>query len=68
MNPNKTRKIKHDNDTIYILENITKPAVLVECGFLSNYTEAKHLSTEDYQNKLAFILYSGVSKYLNLYN
>lgn len=31
--PDNTRVIKPENGTIYILENIQKPAVLVECGF-----------------------------------
>ncbi len=50
------REIKEANGKIYILDRINNPAVLVECGFLSNKEEAKLLSNEEYQNKLAFVL------------
>lgn len=62
-NTNK-REIKPDDKNIYILEKATKPAVLVECGFLSNETDAKMLSDEEYQNKLAFAMYLGIMKYI----
>ncbi|OGO90644.1 MAG: hypothetical protein A2Y17_02835 [Clostridiales bacterium GWF2_38_85] len=65
LDPTNTRKIKHDNNTIYILEKITKPAVLVECGFISNYEESRLLVDEQYQNKLAFILFCGITKFMN---
>jgi N-acetylmuramoyl-L-alanine amidase len=40
------------------------PAVLVECGFLSNPEEAALLSTEEYQNKLAAVIFAAVAEYL----
>jgi len=58
------RDIKPDDKNIYILEKATKPAVLVECGFISNETDAKMLSDEEYQNKLAFAMYLGIMKYI----
>lgn len=62
--PDNTRVIKPENGTIYILENIQKPAVLVECGFLSNEREAYLLQQEDYQNAVAFSLFKGITDYL----
>ena len=41
---------------LYIPEHIHCPAILCECGFLSNPEEAKALSTESYRTKIAVIL------------
>ena len=45
------------------MDNVDKPTVTVECGFLSNETEAKLLQTEDYQNKIAWGIYRGIQEY-----
>ncbi len=58
------RTIKPDDNNIYILENATKTAVLVECGFISNEKEAALLSSDDYQNKIAFAIYTGIINYI----
>ena len=54
------RKIKPADSSIYVLDNLEIPAVLVECGFLSNRAEAALLSTAAYQDKLACIIYAAV--------
>jgi N-acetylmuramoyl-L-alanine amidase len=41
------------------------PAVLVECGFLSNREEARRLASPDYQDHLATGIASAVIDYLN---
>ena len=41
---------------IYLLNHVRCPAVLAECGFLSNPDEARRLETADYQKKLAMIM------------
>lgn len=58
------RQIKPDDGKIYILENTKNTAVLVECGFLSNIQDAAKLSSDEYKNKLAFVIYCGIIKYL----
>ncbi|MBO5010035.1 MAG: N-acetylmuramoyl-L-alanine amidase [Clostridia bacterium] len=45
---------------IYILENIENPAILIECGFLSNEEECKKLSEKEYQNMLSFSIVCGI--------
>lgn len=40
-------------DSVYLMKHITCPAVLVECGFLSNVTEEEHLRSGGYQTQLA---------------
>lgn len=58
------REIKPDSGNIYVLDNATRTAVLVECGFLSNTKEAKLLSDDGYQNSLAFTIYIGIINYI----
>ena len=43
-------------DNIYLMRSVSCPAVLVECGFLSNPTEAQLLSTDAYRTKLAMTM------------
>lgn len=64
LEPNNKREVKQDNGDIYILDNISKPSILVECGFLSNKSDAEKLKDEEYQNKLAFSIYTGIINYL----
>jgi N-acetylmuramoyl-L-alanine amidase len=49
----------------YVLVGPRIPAVLVECGFLSNSTEAQRLATPAYQQGLADGLAASVMHYLN---
>ena len=60
------RKIKKADSSLFILyNNSITPSVLVECGFLSNPFEAEELKSEDYQNRLAFILTASFLEYYN---
>ncbi len=61
--PENTRVNKQATSNTYLLHNATIPAVLVECGFLSNAAELEKLKTKDYQNKLSFSIYCGVLEY-----
>lgn len=47
-------------DSVYLMKHITCPAVLVECGFLSNDKEEKKLRNEGYQTQLALCVASAV--------
>ncbi len=40
-------------DSVYIMNHISCPAVLIECGFVSNAVEAKRLEDPEYQTALA---------------
>ncbi len=57
------RQCKEATSDIYILHKAEVPAVLVECGFLSNSEEEKKLRTEEYRNQLAFCIYAGFLEY-----
>ena len=62
--PENKREIKPASDSIYLLWNAQVPAVIVECGFLSNDAEAKKLGDSTYQNQMAFAIYQGFLDYL----
>ncbi len=57
-------RIAKANKDYYILKRSSSPAVIVECGFLSNYKEAELLATEEYQEKLAFAIHLGILQYI----
>ena len=57
------RQIK-PGSAIYLLEQITCPGILVECGFLSNANEAALLQQGTYQTKLACAITGAVLHYL----
>lgn len=65
VDPDNTRRHK-SNDSYYILKNVSCPAVIVECGFLSNPTESALLNADIYQDKIAYAISKGVRTYLNL--
>ena len=50
------RDAKPMPDGVYLFEHISCPAILVECGFLSNGEEASLLLTDAYQRKIAMAL------------
>ncbi len=62
LNPGNERKAKPIPDGIYLFDHTTCPAVLVECGFLSNGEEAALLCTDAYQRRVALAL---AEAYLN---
>ena len=65
LQPDNKRELKQADSSIYILDKAQVPAVIVECGFLSNEEEAKKLADSDYQQKMAFAIYSGILGYMN---
>ena len=51
---------KSIDPSIYLMKNVTAPAILIECGFLSNENETALLKSADYQQKLAVVITSGL--------
>ena len=58
---NKRVPMKIDN--VYIIKHVEIPTTIVECGFLSNPEEEQQLLTDEYQNKLAWGIYTGIMDY-----
>ena len=63
LQPDNKRQIKKSGTSIYVLYNATKPAVMVECGFISNHKELSQLKSKEYQSKMAFSIMSGIINY-----
>ena len=57
------RKIKKSGKEIYLLYHAKTPAVMVECGFMSNYEEARLLGDEEYQIKMSLAIIGGLNDY-----
>lgn len=53
------RQCKQANE-VFLMEHISCPAILVECGFLSNHSEAALLQEDSYQKKLAMTMLRAV--------
>ncbi len=58
-------RVSQERDDVYLLRETNIPSVLVECGFLSNNKEEKLLISEEYQEKIALAIYSGIIKYFH---
>lgn len=57
------KRVAQANTNYYLLTRTPTPTVIVECGFLSNPTEADLLIQDDYQNRVAHAIYSGIIAY-----
>ena len=64
INPGSRRQCKKSTG-IYLMENITKPGILIECGFLSNPQEEAKLQNKEYQQKLCCVIASAVGSFLS---
>ncbi len=65
LQPENTRETKPATSSIYLLWHTNTPAVLVECGFLSNESEAAKLNDKVYQQQMAFAIYNGFLDYFH---
>lgn len=61
----KPRVAKQIDSSIYLMKEVNCPAVLVECGFLSNLKEARDLCTPEHQKQLAAAIAAGYLSYTN---
>ena len=63
LQPDNHRQSKVAGSNIFLLDRLQQPAVLVECGFLSNPTECRALEDDAYRQELAYALYRGILAY-----
>ena len=57
------KRVPSKIDNVYIIKHVEIPTTIVECGFLSNAEEEQLLLTDEYQNKLAWGIYTGIMDY-----
>ena len=62
LNPGSNRREKPTSG-VYLMEHITCPGVLIECGFLSNPDEEACLRSSEYQKKICCVIAATVSSY-----
>lgn len=65
LQPENKRVHKPAGKNLYLLYNAQVPAVMVECGFLSNSAEARKLQEESYQHSVAFVIYGSILQYMS---
>ena len=65
LQPENNRASKEAGSNIYLMQKLTCPAVLLECGFISNPEECKALSSEEYQQRLTEVLCDAIVGYIN---
>ena len=66
LQPNNKRSIKAADSKIFLLDNAISPAVLVECGFLSNPDEARLFESDEYKTKIAKVIFDSILEFLNM--
>ncbi len=61
---NNKREIKKAGKNLFLMTQAKCPAILMECGFLSNPSEAKKLTKQEYQAQLAFVAFQSIMELL----
>lgn len=59
------RQVKLAGSNIFVLDRIKQPAILIECGFLSNAEESALLTSEEYRKQLSLAIFQGIVKYIS---
>ena len=62
LSPAKQRE-PQSNTNYYLLTRTPTPTIIVECGFLSNPTEADLLTQDEYQSRVANSIFLGILSY-----
>ena len=65
LQPGNRKEAKKANSSIYLLNRAKTPAILTECGFLSNEEELAALKTPEYRASVACVLFAAAAEYLN---
>lgn len=65
LDPENRRVAEPDKNKLYVLSNVKCPAILVECGFVSNYSDITKLTDNRYQTALATVLMSSYLQFIN---
>ncbi len=63
LQPDNDRPIKRAGSNIFLLDRITSPSILVECGFVSNPEEAALLDSYEYRCRLSKVIALSIINY-----
>jgi len=61
--PENRRMAEPALDKYYVLSTLECPAVLVECGFMSNFSDIEKLKNEQYQTALATVIMASYTQF-----
>lgn len=59
------KEAKAVSSGVYLMKNVEIPAILIECGFLSNKEEAALLNTQEHQTRLALTILASALAHLS---
>ena len=62
LTPHSRRQAKEAKG-VYLMEHITCPGLLIECGFLSNPTEEQQLRSPEYQKRMSAVMAAVLARY-----
>lgn len=65
LDPQNRRVAEPDKNKLYVLSNVKCPAILVECGFVSNHSDITKLNDPGYQRSLSVVLLGSYIQYIN---
>lgn len=63
LNHHNPKLSKPIDPSVYLMKNVNCPALLIECGFLSNANDTQLLRSADYQKKIAAVIAAGYLEY-----
>ncbi len=63
LQPDNTRVVKQGYKSTFLLSKAKVPAVIVECGFLSNTAECERLQNDRYRSQMAFAIMCGINDF-----
>lgn len=66
LQPDNMRETKLCGKELYLCYYCNNPAVMAECGFLSNPEEAAKLTDPEYQKQVAYTLFTGLNEFTAL--
>lgn len=64
LDPDSSRQAKKASG-IYLMDHISCPGILIECGFLSNHKEEAALRSADYQKELCCVVAASVASHFS---
>lgn len=56
------REVKAASDTLYLMKDPKPPAILVECGFITNPDEERLLLTDEYRARIAYAIADAIAR------
>ena len=63
--PRENHRVAKPAEKVFLMNEVSSPAVLVECGFLSNQEESELLQEDAYQKKITLAIASSLHGWLN---